>query len=131
VGRTQRRRPRKDRRQPRGSRGGSTEVLASQVTPALAANPKVIYLIVGTNDTSLGLTLAQSISNFTAIFAAFAAARVPVIVVNVPPNNNGFQAATGKLNAWLARYCRENTGFGLADVFSAVVDTTTGNFATA
>lgn len=62
--------------------------------------PRRVFIMMGTNDIGMGVSLATYQTNMTAIIAALEAAGASVVLVSIPPR--GYSPARTDWNPWLA-----------------------------
>lgn len=112
--------------------GFTTTQLAALTSEVINATPKpqVVFLQMGANDAIGGVALSVFRTNITAIVAAYRAAGIiPVIGTVLPQGNTSFRARIREYNAWLKEFCTAQQ-ITLVDLYSALVDHTTGAPAT-
>ncbi len=118
--------------------GGNTsgELLSRFDADVIDAGAQTIFVLIGTNDAdpAAGVSLSSYQENVRALKAKADAAGLPIAFGTIPPRGPSATAAmqrnTTAINLWL-RSWTANNGVPLADIWSAVVDRSTGRLAAA
>lgn len=115
-----------------GVAGNTSAQLLARMPTVLSASPEFVHVQIGTNDAGSAVSLATFQANIIAIKALCDAAGVPMTMGTVPPRSaatgSTVAAAIRSYNLWL-RLWAPRAGVQLADVFTALVDPTTGYLA--
>lgn len=110
----------------------TTQIIATHLANAAAYAPQLAIVLAGTNNITLGTGYAQTIADLTTIYTTMRNAGANVIAVAIPPRTaaSGQPAAQtrlqGRLNRWIAEYCRSTPGMYFADVCTPMLDFATG-----
>lgn len=116
-----------------GVPGDDSGDLLARMDSIIANDPQVLFILIGTNDNGAN-SIATYQANIIAIKAKADAAGLPIAFGTVPPRGTG--ATTGQQayitaqNLWLRTWAAAQ-GCPVADVFTALVDPTTGLMAAA
>jgi lysophospholipase L1-like esterase len=120
-----------------GTSGYTSTQLAAHVPTVLAAYSDIglAVILIGTNDVGGAVSLATYQANLATIVSALQAKGIPFVFCTVPPRATASatlatRQTTLAYNTWL-RLWGAAQGGALADVFGALVDTTTGDLLTA
>lgn len=105
--------------------------MLARFTSTLDAYPQIgaVSILVGTNDASQSVPPATFISNVLRMVTTAMQRGLPVVVCTVPPRGSAATAGIHNLiNAYnlLLRLYQRDYGYELAEVHSALVDTTSG-----
>lgn len=115
------------------------QIQATHLPSVLAMSPRPTACIVegGTNDVGAGagvsFSLAASGATHLAICNSLLAAGIMPICTLIPPRGDGFSAIRANVTIWnsyVARYAAQN-GLPVIDMYSPVVDPTSGGYLTA
>jgi lysophospholipase L1-like esterase len=117
-----------------GVPGETSSGLLARLASVLATNqPNGVVIETGANDAGQAVPLSTFISNVTSAIA-IAKAYGPVIVLTTPPRGaaatSSIKQAVQAQNAWV-RAIVPTLGAYVADVYSTLADSTTGDFVTA
>lgn len=106
----------------------SSQILATHVPVAIAAQPDFCCVLAGTNDAPQiangTITLAQTIQNLTSIYTLIRANGIMPVAMTIPPRNNTttqILLAISNINEFISRYARQNN-IPLIDTHSILVD---------
>jgi lysophospholipase L1-like esterase len=109
----------------------STQLLARFDTDVIAKAPKVVHILIGTNDAGNSFTIATSAANIRAMVAKCRAVGARVILGTIPPTASTSptdrKARVIALNQWICRYAIQQR-LELADYYRALVDPATGAY---
>ncbi|HET6915320.1 MAG TPA: GDSL-type esterase/lipase family protein, partial [Acidimicrobiales bacterium] len=109
----------------------STQLLARFDTDVIAKNPKLVHILIGTNDASADTPLATLAANIRAMIAKCEGIGAQVVMGTVPPNGTGSpvdrKALIVAYNQWICRYAISK-GFPVADYYRVLVDPATGGY---
>lgn len=112
-----------------GKPGDRSNGLLSRMPNIIGAGAQGCVIMIGTNDAGTGVTPSAFISNVTAIISKAKAAGLPVVLCTVPPRGSAAASTIHPLirayNTWI-RMIGPTLGCTIADVFSVLVDTTSG-----
>ncbi len=109
------------------------QVLAEQVPTAVAATLDTCIVDVGINSVTGGVTYASMIADYTSIFKALRGANQFVIVLGIRVRNSPVALTTaqnklvGRVNKWIAEWCRADSGMLYYDQNPLFIDASTGN----
>lgn len=112
----------------------STQLLARFDTDVIAKAPRLVHILIGTNDAGAAAPVSTLAANIKAMVAKCRAIGAQIILATVPPNGTGTptnrKALIVAYNQWICRYAIANN-FPVADYYRVLVDTTTGGYQTA
>jgi lysophospholipase L1-like esterase len=99
----------------------------------LGMGVQAVCIMLGTNDAGTAVPLSTTVANLVALIGQAKAAGCAVVLCTIPPRGTSataaIKAATAAINLWI-RMAGPSYGCEVADAHLALVDSTTGDYAT-
>ena len=117
--------------------GGYTtaDVIANKLASCVAAAPRAVVVLIGTNDVASGVSLETIKANLTTIYSTLVKAGITVIACPILPrsyiNSGGtisvaMRQSIANINQWIKNYALVNKCVYIADAWPTLADMSTG-----